>query len=97
MAKKQRSNNPITSSALRPLAEERLHQKKLAAQDSALANQHSHFSTGVSALSTSSSPEEILKIVHELNVHQIELEIQEEELARTRLELEESLEVYTEL
>ena len=48
-------------------------------------------------LSTSSSPEEMLRLVHELEVHQVELEMQQEELARTRTELEESLSMYTEL
>ncbi len=44
-----------------------------------------------------SSPDETLRLVHELEVHQIELEIQQEELARTRLELEGSLTQYTNL
>ncbi len=48
-------------------------------------------------LSTSSSPEEMLRVVHELEVHQLELEMQQEELARTRVELEESLGKYTQL
>ena len=50
-----------------------------------------------STLSVTSSPEEMLRLVHELQVHQIELEMQQEELARTRNELEESLSNYTEL
>ena len=44
-----------------------------------------------------SSPDETLRLVHELEVRQIELEIQQEELARTRLDLEASLSTYTEL
>ena len=47
--------------------------------------------------SVTSSPEEMLRVVHELQVHQIELEMQQEELARTRNDLEESLANYTEL
>jgi len=39
----------------------------------------------------------LLRLVHELQVHQIELEIQQDELARTRIELEESLGKYTQL
>jgi PAS domain S-box-containing protein len=41
--------------------------------------------------------EEMQKIIHELQVHQIELEIQNEELVRTRDEVEAGLERYTEL
>ncbi len=41
--------------------------------------------------------EEMQRLVHELQVHQIELELQNEELLRGRKELEESLERYTEL
>ncbi len=37
------------------------------------------------------------RLVHELEVHQIELELQNEELSRARGELEESLDRYTEL
>ena len=44
-----------------------------------------------------SSPDETLRLVHELEVHQIELEMQQEELARTRIELEGSLTQYTDL
>ena len=49
------------------------------------------------ALDISSSPEEMLRMNHELSVHQIELEMQRQELAKSRLELEESLSSYTEL
>ena len=80
MAKKQKTNMPLSSSELRSLAEERLEHKQL--------------STGVSTIS---SPEEMLCMVHELEVHQVELEMQQEELARTRVELEETLGNYTEL
>ena len=45
----------------------------------------------------SNSPEEMQRIIHELAVFQIELEMQQDELLQTRLELEESLDCYTEL
>ena len=41
--------------------------------------------------------EELQRLVHELEVHQVELEIQNEELQQVRAELEASLERYTEL
>jgi PAS domain S-box-containing protein/putative nucleotidyltransferase with HDIG domain len=83
MAKKQNNMNLQTSKDIRALAVERLEQK--------------HLSTGVSALSPLSTPEEMLRVVHELDVHKIELEMQQEDLARTRIELEDSLTLYTEL
>ena len=83
MAKKQEIINLSTSKELRAQAVERLEQK--------------HLSTGVSARSTTSSPEEMLRLVHELEVHQIELEMQQEELAKTRVEVEDSLAKFTEL
>ncbi|NTW84404.1 MAG: PAS domain S-box protein [Chlorobiaceae bacterium] len=43
------------------------------------------------------SKEEMQRVVHELAVYQIELEMQQEELLQTRLDLEESLESYSEL
>ena len=83
MAKKQKNINLAASSDLRSLAEERLQKK--------------HLATQYSRLSTSPSPEEMLRLVHELEVHQIELEMQQDELARTRIELEDNLTRYTEL
>ena len=80
---KPTNNNSQILEELRILAEERLTQQNL--------------SSGVSALGTSSSPEEILRLVHELEVHRIELVMQQAELAQTRIELEHSLDLYTEL
>jgi hypothetical protein len=41
--------------------------------------------------------EDMQRLVHELQVHQVELEIQNEELRRSRAEVEAGLERYTEL
>ncbi len=43
------------------------------------------------------TPEEMLRMIHEFSVHQIELEMQQEELLQSREILEESLGRYTEL
>ncbi len=43
------------------------------------------------------SKEEMQRVVHELAVYQIELEMQQDELLQSRLKLEESLDSYTEL
>ena len=43
------------------------------------------------------TPEEMQRIIHELSIHQIELEMQQDELLQYREELEASLERYTEL
>jgi len=45
----------------------------------------------------STSPDEMQRIIHELAVYQIELEMQQDELLQARAELEESLDLYTEL
>ena len=83
MAKKQEIINLSTSKELRAQAVKRLEQK--------------HLGTGVPSPSTTSSPEGMLRLVHELEVHQIELEMQQEELAKTKVEVEDSLAKYTEL
>ncbi|MBF0528767.1 MAG: hypothetical protein HQK55_05760 [Deltaproteobacteria bacterium] len=46
---------------------------------------------------SSSTPEDIKKIFHDLQVHQIEMEMQNDELRRTQLELEESRNRYSKL
>ncbi len=79
----QRSNPPDASKELRRRAEKRLKQKIL--------------STCSSEHSTSSSPEDILCMIQEISIHKIELEIQHAELVQSRTELEESLNLYTEL
>ena len=43
------------------------------------------------------APEDARRLLHELEVHQVELEMQNEELLRARLEVEEGLQRYTEL
>ena len=43
------------------------------------------------------SPEQMHRVIHELSIHQIELEMQQDELLQSREELEASLERYTEL
>ena len=49
------------------------------------------------AATTSSKNADIQRLVHELQVHQIELEMQNEELVRSKLELESTLSQYAEL
>ena len=48
-------------------------------------------------LTVSSSPADMQRIIHELAVYQIELEMQQDELLQARAELEESLDCYTQL
>lgn len=43
------------------------------------------------------SADEALRLIHELQIHQIELELQNEELAQTRSRLEQSLKKYNDL
>lgn len=50
-----------------------------------------------SKLNSISGESDILKLNHELSVHQIELEIQNDELISAKAELEEAVEKYTEL
>ncbi len=45
----------------------------------------------------SSSPEEMIRVIHELSVHQIELEMQQDELEQTRSALEKSWVQYRDL
>lgn len=49
------------------------------------------------AATASSTNADIQRLVHELQVHQIELEMQNEELIRSKLELESTLSQYAEL
>ena len=84
MAKKHQTNKPTPSAELRQQAEARLHQNKLSTQNSALST-------------VLSSPEEMMRLIHELEVHHVELELQQEELASQKIELEKSLGKYTEL
>jgi two-component system, cell cycle sensor histidine kinase and response regulator CckA len=49
------------------------------------------------AAPSSRTDADTLRLLHELEVHQIELEMQNEELQRTRVEVETALERYTEL
>ena len=43
------------------------------------------------------SPKDIQKLIEELNIHQIELEMQNEELRKAQIELEESRQRYSDL
>ena len=51
----------------------------------------------LTTINLSSSPEEMLRLIHELAVQQIELEMQQQELIESRDALENSLEKYTDL
>ena len=73
MPHKQKYIFSAKSEDLRSLAEERLKQQRS--------------SSGISALGSSTSQEEMLRLIHELRVHQVELEMQ----------LEKILDKYTEL
>ena len=81
---------------LRHVAEERL-------RDGIPPPAHSGWTTGVEALSVlhnlAGSPEsagDALKLLHELQVHQVELAMQHEQLEQSRAEVAESLERYVE-
>jgi two-component system, cell cycle sensor histidine kinase and response regulator CckA len=50
-----------------------------------------------SMMNHSSSPEEMLRLIHELGVHQIELEMQQQELIQSRKQLKKTLDRYTDL
>jgi two-component system cell cycle sensor histidine kinase/response regulator CckA len=57
-----------------------------------------HLKTGRQKIpDLTASHDEMQRIIHELEVHQIELEMQQEELLQSREELEEGLERFTEL
>ncbi|MEI7788878.1 MAG: PAS domain S-box protein, partial [Chlorobiaceae bacterium] len=77
MAKKQHTKKYEHLSQLRTKAEERLQQQKISTLYSDLINQD--------------SSEEMIRLIHELEVLHVALEIQQEELAVTRIDLEESL------
>ncbi|WP_198002411.1 PAS domain-containing hybrid sensor histidine kinase/response regulator [Chlorobium ferrooxidans] len=49
------------------------------------------------AVEFSASPEEMRRLIHELTVHQLELNMQHEELFQSRIELEKSLNRYADL
>ena len=72
---------PLSAEELRRQAEERL----------------DGLSAAASAAAASPMPEELAAAVHELRVHQIELEMQNEELRRAQLELDAQREKYFEL
>ena len=83
-------NNPTFSLAMRSLAEDRLKKKNL--------------TSALPALLSTSSPAEELRTLYELQLHQIELEMQQEELVESReallqltAELETSLGRYADL
>ncbi len=83
MAKKQPHSNPGTPSELRSLAEDRLKKQDLTARHSSLG--------------TTPSPEATPEFVHELEVLHTELEMLQKEQAQSKIELKESLTMYTEL
>ena len=96
MPQKKHDHNPAARQDVRSQAEQRLKQKYLDSGLPALSTQDSALSTLL--------PEEALRTIHELQVFHIELEMQQEELvqsrealARSKAELEESVNRYAEL
>ena len=87
MPKKQPSFKPATPSELRQHAEEHLQHSNISTQNSELIN----------GVSTPASPDEMLKVIHELSVHQIELEMQQATLIEAEEKLNETLDRYTDL
>jgi PAS domain-containing protein len=86
----------MTPAPLRHVAEERL-------RDGIPPPAHGGWTTGVDALNVlhnlAGSPEsagDALKLLHELQVHQVELEMQHEQMEQSRAEVAESLERYVE-
>ncbi len=79
---KKTDKTPTNAAELRHRAEERLRETKRA-------------SVGKGAASLLA--EDAQRLIHELQVHQIELEMQNEELQRTRAEVEAGLALYTDL
>ena len=71
-----------------PLADLEVLRRQAEAQLNAKKEQYKDFSP---------SPDEMQKVIHELAVYRIELEMQQDELLQARTELEESLDCYTEL
>jgi PAS domain S-box-containing protein len=71
-----------------PLADLTVLRRQAEAQLNATKKKHQDYSD---------SPVEMQRVIHELAVYQIELEMQQDELLQARMELEESLDCYTEL
>ena len=83
MPDKRNGKSPLQKGELRSLAEARLKQNTP--------------SNDIEAQSIKSTPEEMLRFVQELELHHVELEMQEEELVKSRIELEDSLSMYRDL
>src|SRR5438270_10029759 len=86
----------LNEPALRNVAEERL-------RDGIPPPAHDGWTTGVEALNVlhglAASPEsagDALKLLHELQVHQVELSMQNEQMEQSRAEIADSLELYIE-
>ncbi len=83
-----KAGRPFMTRKRTPLADLTVLRRQAEAQLNATKKKHLDFSP---------SPDEMQRIIHELAVYQIELEMQQDELLQTRMELEESLDCYTEL